>query len=196
MLAKIDIKFIQDWSPLIKTYNKLNRVTEGKPKSAKYIKNFKSYRFDFGSSGALVTFDSIVSGTDYASNVSGPMVENKLPWTNRLRQDMSDLNIAGITFQSNFGSLLPHIDGQEKDSTNFHCKLNYIVDDFDACTYADDGDTILSYPSARDTAWLLDTTKRHWVNGNGQRYIFQICFHQKYSEVLDWFNNHPNLIYQ
>ena len=164
MLSKIDIKFINDWSLLIKKYQKFQRVLNAKPSSGEYIEGYKTFRYDFGTSGSLVSYDSIVSGTDVASSANGKIVEAELPWIDKLKQNMSELNIQSVTFQSNFGSLNPHCDGQEESGTIFHCKLNYIIDDY-------------------------------WVNGTGQRYIFQICFHQKYSEVLEWFNDHPGLVY-
>ena len=195
MLSKIDIKFINDWSLLIKKYQKFQQVLTAKSGSGEYIEGYKACRYDFGTSGSLVSYDSIVSGTDVASSANGKIVEAELPWIDKLKQNMSELNIQAVAFQSNFGSLNPHCDGQEESGTIFHCKLNYIIDDYDACSYVKDGETVLSYPSIKDTAWLLDTTKLHWVNGTGQRYIFQICFHQKYSEVLEWFNDHPGLVY-
>ena len=195
MLAKIDIKFIQNWSPLIKQYQKFDQVLSKRPSSGKLIKGYSEIRFDFGSAGSLTPYDNIVSGNDIASAITGTVVENQLPWVNKLREDMSELKLSAIGFQSNIGSLTPHIDGQEQTETVFHCKLNYIIDDFDACTYVQDGDNKLSYPSKKDTAWLIDTTKLHWVNGTGRRYIFQLAFHQKHSEVLDWFNSRPGLVY-
>jgi hypothetical protein len=154
-----------------------------------------SPRFDFGNHGSLISFDHIVSGNDTAGAISGLLVETELPWVGKLKNDLAELNLVSIAFQRNFGSLAPHSDGQEHADTIFHCALNYIIDDFDACTYVQDGNNILSYPSKKNTAWLLDTTKMHWVDGSAQRYVFQLRFHQKHSEVLDWFNCHPGLIY-
>jgi hypothetical protein len=195
MISKINIKFVQDWSSLINKYQKFNQVWERNPSGVKFIKGYASRRYDFGDSGSLISFDPILAENSKATTANGKIIESQLPWVNKLKEDLSELNLAGITFQSNFGSLKPHSDPQEDPNNIFHCKLNYIIDDFDACTYVKDGDTVMSYPSVKDTAWLLDTTKVHWVECTGQRYIFQVSFHQKYSEVLKWFNSHPDLIY-
>jgi hypothetical protein len=195
MLSKIDIKFIHNWSPLIKKYKKFHQVLKSEPGSKKYIEGYNnSVRYDFGSAGSLTAYN-IVTGTDVASAAAGQIIESELPWIDKLKQDMSELQISAITVQCNFGSLSPHRDGKEESSTIYHCKLNHIIDNYNACSYVKDGDTVLSYPSEKDTAWLLDTTKVHWVNGTGERYVFQICFHQKYSEVAEWFNDHPGLVY-
>jgi hypothetical protein len=197
MLAKIDIKFLQDWSPLITKYQKFDQMLSTKPVGEKYIEGYLSPRFDFGNQGSLILFNHIVSGNDTAGAICGCLVETELPWVGKLKNNLAELNLVSIAFQRSVGSLAPHVDGQEYTDTTFHCALNYIIDDFDACTYVQDGDNILSYPSKKNTAWLLDTTKLHWVNGSGSapRYVFQLRFHQKHSEVLDWFNCHPGLIY-
>lgn len=196
LISKIPITFQQDWSDLIAKYDHLKQLLNKNPNvKSKWIDAYKAERYDFGASGSYVLFDTNTIMPGSASSLNGSMVEKLLPWIPKLKQDMFSLKIASIGFQGNSGPVERHVDNKE-DVLAGHCKLNYIIDNYDVVTYAERDGVVENYPSVKDTGWLIDTTAEHWVEGQGQRYIFQICFDEEFSKVLEWFKQHPNLIYK
>lgn len=196
LASKISITFKHDWSNLIKKYDYLKTLLNNSPKAkSKWVDAYKAERFDFGESGSYVSFDTntLIPGT--ASSLNGKIVENMIPWIDQLKNDLSELKLANIGFQGNYGSIERHNDNKDESGMEGHCKLNYIIDNSNTISYAERDGIVESYPSEKDTGWLLDTTTVHWVEGEGQRYLFQLTFDQPFSEVLEWFEKHPNLVY-
>jgi hypothetical protein len=198
-ISKINLRIEQDWAPVIQKFDRVKNLLISYPtEKAKWIDGYKGFRYDFGQSGSFLFFDSITEHKKTAGALSGLMLENVLPWLSQLKIDFAELNLASAGIQGSVGKLLKHRDGQELIETKKHCKLNYIIDDYTDITYVEnDNNNISEYPSIKNTAWLIDTTKNHWVENNtGPRYIFQLTFHQAYNEVAEWLSNKEALIYK
>jgi hypothetical protein len=199
MLSKIELLIEHDWNPLIQKYQYLKKTLANFPETnGKYIDGYKTFRYDLGESGSITYFDSLTQNKKGAGRISGPMVENFLPWISKLKEDLTDLNLVGVSLQENTEKLLAHRDGQEDLTVTKHCNLNYILDDHTDITYVQDtqGNT-KQYFSVKNTAWLLDTTKKHWTENNTRaRYVFQLTFHQDYDEVARWFDQKGKLHYR
>jgi hypothetical protein len=118
-----------------------------------------------------------------------------LPWTTIFKKDLEHFNIS-LNFYASIGELKPHVDGYSAEiAKNGHCRMNYILHDCNATSYVDNDGVIESYPSIGGNAYLLDTTKPHWVINNEKRYVFQCVFYHPFDQVADWFDAHPNLVY-
>lgn len=197
VISKLDVKFNIDWQPLIDIYEETRALVTGpQAPTPRWIDGWDEYMYEFREDGEYSNFVFLNEVADHKSNVgllTKGRVERLLPWCNKLREDMRELNIYGISIQGSIGNVAAHRDID--DSSSRHCKMNYIITQCDVKTYADNDGVIESYPSTKDTGWLLDTTKLHWVEGQGQRYVFQIFFHSPYERVLEWFKLHPNLVY-
>jgi hypothetical protein len=194
VISKINLKILQDWSSLIERFEYFNKLFLNTPKEK--AKVWSEYvRYDIGDYGSFTYYNASVR--EIGGVISGAMVTTLLPWIDQMKNDLSELNLAGFAFQGNARDVSPHVDGQESSDTNKHCKLNYIIDNYDDKTYAkDDQGNVEFYPSHKDTAWLLDTTKNHWIAHNTRpRYIFQLSFHQDFEIVHDWFHSKGSLSY-
>jgi len=197
-VSKIDLRIHQDWNPLIEKCDRIKNVLKNfsEEKAIRGGKNYGSLRYDFGESGSFMFFDDITTEKRTAGAMSGILVESFLPWINRLKEDLSDLNLVSVAFQFNAGNLRRHADAN--DDCVKECKVNYIIDDYTDKTYTDDlHGTVSNYPSVKNSAWLIDTSKYHWVTNNTKtRYIFQLAFHQDYDEVAEWFVRKGRLEYE
>jgi hypothetical protein len=190
-VANIDILINQDWSAAIQKFEYLKNLIIDHPEiQGKRVGDYMVL-YNFAAAGAIGFFSNLTTKKYSAASWSGKMVENILPWTSQLRKDLQGLNLAAIGLQSNFENLSAHNDSEEK-----HCKINYMLDDYSDITYVKNRGHLESYPSKKNTAWLIDTTKTHWVSNNtSTRYVFQLTFHQDFSEVKNWFDNRGSLIY-
>lgn len=196
-VSRIDFYIDQDWSKLISAYDTIRKQwISGDLKGQKWVEEYQTYQYNFGSFGSLVSLDSISEQENSAAMLNGQIVESFLPWIKQLKQDMSEVDLIAITFFETNGPIKKHVDGVIKDH-NFkgHCRLNYVISDCDAVTYVDNNGTIESYPSQSATAWLLDTQKPHWVENHSTRHLFQLAFNRPYREVLDWFRSKPKFHY-
>jgi hypothetical protein len=199
MISKIELLIEHDWNPLIQKYQYLKKTLVNFPEhKGKYVDGYKTFRYDLGESGSIIYYDSLTQNKKGAGAIAGPMVENFLPWISKLKEDLTDLNLVSVSLQENTEKLLAHQDGQADSTITKHCKLNYILDDYTDITYAEDTQgNIAKYCSVKNTAWLLDTTKKHWTeNHTRTRYVFQLTFHQAYDEVSQWFDQKGKLHYQ
>jgi hypothetical protein len=199
MISKIQFLIDHDWNTLIQKYQYLKKTLVNFPESkGKYIGGYNAFRYDFGPAGSIIYYDSLTQNKKAAGAISGTIVENFLPWVSKLKADLSELNLVSISFQENTENLLAHRDGQENSTITKHCKLNYILDNYTDVTYTqDDNGIINTYSSIKNTAWLIDTTKKHWTENNTRaRYVFQLTFHRDYNEVSRWFDQKGKLHYQ
>ena len=198
-ISKINLTLEQDWIPVIKKFEYLkNLLKDYSGDKGTWVNGYNEFRYDFGSHGSFMFFDSITADKKTAGIMTDNFLTTFLPWFNQMKEDLSPLNVASVGFQGNTGNLIKHKDGQEKINTTKHCKLNYIIDDFTDVTYTqDDLNNIYTYPSTKNSAWLIDTTKEHWSDHNsGPRYIFQLAFHQDFNEVDAWFREKNALAYK
>lgn len=182
---QVNLKINQDWSELIKRYEVTRRFCIKHPETGKWRDALVMNRHDFGHNGSYAFFNSITKNPGTAGCLSGSIVESMLPWAAKLREDLKGLTIDSIAFQGNREGLHPHTDLKDEVLTG-HCKLNYMINDQDYTTFVDSGTGIMSHPTKKDTAWLLDTTKYHWVNGQGMRYIFQLTFKDPFDKVQEY----------
>ena len=193
--AKIDITINQDWSKIISIHSDIKKRWQEEKLPEKYGSDNldNSIRYEFGTSGAFVPYQGGQEGEPMVSSLMGEIFTAKLNWIPTLQEDMKELN-PQFSFQETNGSFSRHKDGEEKGS-HFHCKLNWVINDYVGRTYVENDDgTINSYPSLKG-GYLLDTTKFHWVECNDTRYCMQFVFHKSFKEVFEWFNDHPNLVY-
>jgi len=183
-----------DWAQLINKLHQIKTFCDAHPERGVFYKSVDTSRYDFGNLGSFMPFNGITDIPNVAGCISGTMVESIIPWVDQLKKDLQGLIVSGITFQYNTAGLNRHIDGQVDSETKKHCKLNYMIRDENYSTFIDAGTEVLSYPTKKDTAWLIDTTLPHWVEGRGTRYIFQVSFHDSFDTVYQHLEN-LNLIY-
>jgi hypothetical protein len=58
-------------------------------------------------------------------------------------------------------------------------------------TYFQDDDGLHSYPSIPGKAWLINSSVEHWVDNQNFREVFQMRFHDSYSQIKDYLINYP-----
>ena len=194
-VAQINIKFNQDWSKIIDLLHHVQeKYNNGLLKQGQWIEEYMITRYDLGTMGSFIPLDSITKNPKTGSTINGLLLETLLPWSKKLKSDFRNSGLVSLAFLECCEDLEPHVDGQEPGIVG-HCRLNYIVYDCDSVTYLDNDGLIENYPSIGGTAWLVDTTKLHWVKNGEKRYLFQLMFHRPFSEVYEWFEQHPNLTY-
>jgi hypothetical protein len=200
IVSKIDIFFHLDWDPVIKKFIYLKDLIINQPPTKSMVISFGETRYDFGSNGSLMFYNSISNTKNSSGSLTGRLIENFLPWQEKLKNDFKEIKLAGIGLQWGIDDLLCHADDPSGELRNagvtHHCKLNYLLTDNDAITYAknDDG-TIETYPTVKNAAYLIDTTKPHWVKNSSTRFLFQLTFHEEFEKVNQWFTEHPGLSY-
>lgn len=194
-VEQLNIKFNQDWSKICALLDNLqHRWKNNELKQSTWVEEYKVTRYDLGALGSFIPLDSITANPKTGFTVNGKLLEAMLPWSKKIKNDFADSGLVSMSFLECHEDLKPHVDGQEPGITG-HCRLNYIIHDCDAVTYLDNNGKIESYPSTAGTAWLVDTTKLHWVKNGQKRQLFQLMFHRPFSEVYNWFQAHPNLQY-
>ena len=124
--------------------------------------------------------------------VAGPLVSRSMPWLTQMLELMTDLKPDDGAISVLVGDVGSHIDLPCVPSA-----LNYIFysDDSTAYTWIEDAGKIETYPSAVDTAWILNTQILHGVKSNGKRYALSIHFGVDYDGVVDWFSTRKNLVF-
>lgn len=174
--AQINLKITNyDWSKLINKLEQTRKFCMQHPEKKIYHSGTHDYRYNFNKIGSFSPFNNSTKIPFNAGCMAGLIVETEIPWINKLKEDIGIVN--SVSFQFNIESIARHVDGQDDPAITQHCKLNYMISDQDYVTYVDTGDKILSYPTKKDTAWLIDTSLPHWVHGQGTRYTFQLGFH-------------------
>ena len=152
------------------------------------------HHYHFGATGCFSTLDCVTETARDSALLSGAIVTAQLPWTAKLREDFAPLKIFNFDISGMTGSFKPHVD-RKPGYDGAHCRINYMLNDTAAVTYAQGKHGVESYPGHVHTAWLLDTTKTHWVDNSQSRYIFQINLHEPYDTVCQWLDQHPGLAY-
>jgi hypothetical protein len=195
-VAKLDVKFNQDWSKIIDLYNNVNaRWQADNMPEGHWVEDYQATRYDFGSACAFIPLDAITEERKVAGALVGKLFDSMLPWADDFKRDLGQFNLS-LNFYESIRGLKPHIDGHSPEiMEKGHCRMNYILYDCNAMTYVDNDGVIESYPSIGGNAYLLDTTKLHWVVNNEKRYAFQCVFFHPFEEVAEWFDSHPGLIY-
>jgi hypothetical protein len=193
-IEKINLIIHQDWTKLTDLTNRvLVQGAEGKLPKGKFYEEYDDYRYDLNTYGSVFFLDSLSDpGTPkYSSSmIGGKIVETLLPWSADCRKLFDGLNLVSFTYFVTKGNLAPHSDGHlEGQADEGHCRLNYIVNDTDAMTYVDNDGKIESYPSHANTAWLLDTTKTHWVVNSQYRQVLQFNFSSSFDKVFNYISN-------
>jgi hypothetical protein len=197
-VKKINLVIHQDWSEVMFVNQSIReRVSSGQLPDPVWVEEYGDYKYNFGNFGAIQFLDGLADHTTPKYSTSmfyGKMVESMLPWTKEIRNTFKELNIAGFTYYETAGNISPHIDGQiNGQAEQGHCRLNYIINDTDAVTYVDNNGNIESHGSESGSAWLIDTTKLHWVKNNQERQVFQITFHDPFKRVSDYLSGYPKL---
>ena len=187
-IAKINLTINQNWEQLITVGKTLQaKAHAGKLPEANWIESYQDYRYDLNEFGSVQFFDPITDPTDPKfSTVSycGKIVEGMLPWSRKFRQDFADLNLVTFTYLETAGNITKHCDRLDPETAHLgHCRVIYVINDTNAVTYAELDGHIESYPSRAKTAWLLDTSKPHWIENNQIRQVLQITFHEPFAKV-------------
>lgn len=199
--AKLDITINQDWSRIIDIYSTMREkwISGALCLDSKNSHWDTEYQ-DLGYLGSLISLDNRTEQSKQCCTLAGKIVESKLPWIKQLKSDCADLRLESIGIMGTTTSISGHVDlhNLEVDQQG-HCRIIYIINDSDCITYVKNNNQLEQYPSVAGTAWLLDTTKYHWVEKKSGpeeiRYVFQLTFYKKFEEVLEWFDRHPGLIY-
>jgi hypothetical protein len=203
IVSKIDILFDLDWDPVFKKFIYLKDLINKQPPTKSLTTTFGETRYDFGDNGSFMFYNNISNIKNSSGALTGRIIENLLPWQEQLKNDFKEINLTGIGLQWGIDDLLCHVDGVDDPGQELskaggihHCKLNYSLTDNDAITYAknDDG-SVETYPTVKNTAYLIDTTKPHWVKNSSTRFLFQLTFHEDFRKVNQWFSEHPGLSY-
>jgi len=185
VIAPINMQINYDWQPLLDKFQYMESLLSKKSPS--------ELKFNFGSSGCFVFLDDLTKTPRTTGVLHGKMIEQFLKdWIENFKNDLMPLKVGGLGIQKNTEDLLTHVD--VIPGIDNHCKLNYIITDGNGITYVENDTAIEQYPTVKNTAWLIDTTKEHWVKNSQERYVFQIVFHNSFNEVLEHLKS-CNLIY-
>ena len=194
-IRPVDVAITQDWTKLIALFDSLRtRWQNNQLENGVLIPESGDCRYYFGNTGCFTTLDCVTGHAQDSALLSGAIVDSQLPWIKQLEQDFAPLKIFNFDISGMTGSFTPHVD-RKPGHDGAHCRINYMLNNTAAVTYAQGLDGVESYPGRVHTAWLLDTTKTHWVDNSQSRYIFQINFHESYDTVSHWLDQHPGLMY-
>ena len=197
-ITQIDLKIDQDWSKIINIYNNIiNLWKTDSLHNQIYLDGLNTYQFDLGVLGSLTTLDNISVEPKTVSFLHGNIVESNLPWIEKLKSDLQELNISAICISKSDNDVLSHVDHSNNSMAPTDiCKLNYVMNNSNSvvCVANNNGED--SIPALKDTALLMDVSYHHRaISNNNPLYLFQICFYKPYCEVVEWFQSHPNLLY-
>ena len=194
-IRPVDLTISQDWSKLITLFDSLRtRWQNDQLENGVYVEESGDYHYRFGNTGCFTTLNCVTKNAMNSALLSGAIVDSQLPWIRKLQQDFAPLTIANVDISGMTGSFDPHVD-RRPNYNGPQCRINYMLNETSAVTYAQGLDGVESYPGHVYTAWLLDTEKTHWVDNSESRYIFQINFEESYNTVSQWLDQHPGLVY-
>lgn len=199
--AKLDLTINQDWSRIVNIYSTMReKWINNELKLDSRNEHWSTDYYNFGNLGSLISLDNRTEKRKQCCTLTGKIIESQLPWIKQLKEDLTELGLESIGIMGTTASISGHVDlhNPEVDAVG-HCRIIYMINNSDTVTYVKNNQQVEHYPSDANTAWLLDTTKYHWVekqSGTEEiRYVFQLTFYKQFSEVLEWFNNHPGLVY-
>jgi len=199
-IKNIDLLKNTDWSKVDKIAAHLfTKIKEGKYEE--HVTHEAAYSADIYSiknNGSVIANYNLTDGKPWLA-WCGHFLETMLPWSKNVKDHFlkNNLNFVNFSYFEHDSYVKPHIDGKKDSEKNAgHCNINFIVacEDTNAHTWVKDGDTMLSYNSTPNTAWLLDTTKTHAIENNGLRKIFQIKFHDSFDTIKTFIENNPDIL--
>jgi hypothetical protein len=124
--------------------------------------------------------------------LASSVVNKTMPWHSEFLTLIKHLKPDEGTISYLSGSASQHV-----DFPHARTALNFVFDntDPDAFTWVRTNEHFEVYPSAINTAWLLDTQQLHGVSNNGIRWSLCIHFETEYNVVKKWFDENPSLIF-
>lgn len=199
--AKLDLTINQDWTRTISMYSTMKeKWANGELRLDSRNDHWDTDYYNFGELGSLISLDNRTKESKQCCSLTGKIVEMQLPWIKKLKEDCKDLELVSIGIMGTTASISRHKDlhNAEVDAKG-HCRIIYVINNSDTITYVENNNEVEHYTSTANTAWLLDTTKYHWVDKKSGpeeiRYVFQLTFYKSFNEVLKWFNDHPGMVY-
>jgi hypothetical protein len=195
-VTQVDLQINTNWNRLIDLFDSVNqKYKDNQLTDGIFVKEYNTMQYNFGELGCFISLDNLTDNPGESASLNGKILEHMLPCSQQIKHDLKDLDLVSMSILECTNDIHPHIDSQVQSDLPGQCRINYIIAGEDAVTFVDNDGQIESYRSIPGTAWLLDTTKLHWVKNSSRRHLFQLTFYQPYQTVLNWFNQHPQLIY-
>jgi hypothetical protein len=163
-----------------------------KSQSASITREYKysdyGYHYELGSTG---TVSHITNGSAEWYSVTGKLIESTMRFLPLMLDDLADLDPTFASINYMVGNGAEHRD-HESQQTGF----NYFFADCDSTTYARNADICESYPSVKDTGWILDIQQLHSISNTNERIWFNLRFGKPFAYCRDWFADHLVLTYE
>ena len=189
MIKSVDITIHQDWNKVRDLYNSVLAMKDANKLTNKHaVTEWYSTQYDIGNYGSLIYDHEDALSKDWGV-LNGKILHPQLSWYNQARELFANLNFHGCAWSVSNTNIRLHCDGKtESEKDQLFCNLNYIIssDDPTGSTISYDSDTVSSYPSVPNTAWLLDPGLPHEVKCNGHREILQFKFFNSYDNVANF----------
>lgn len=196
-LVQVNLSISQDWSTLTSVYKKILELWRNdKLPNLVQLTDIGACHYDLGDLGSLTVLDMISAEKKKASFLHGKIVENKLSWLPKLKQDMSELNLESVCLFYSNQDILKHEDQSGViQSRNDICKINFFIENSNSRFFIEDQGVVESVPAVANTAWLCNVVNTHWATIPDELFLFQLCFYNPFDQVLEWLNAHPELNY-
>ena len=183
VISLVDVRIIQNWDPVVEQAQQL--IKKSKTNYSEKIDYGNSTFYHIGALGSVVQHN--ISHNWH--NLVGPWTKKYLPWLSGMLLDMAALEPRyGISIMEGYG-------GEHTDFPDVPTAFNYPVSTTQAETYVKFNGSEYCYPSIADQPWILNTQCLHGIRNNEFRVVFNLHFGKPYTEVKQWFNDHPNLVY-
>lgn len=184
------IRIVNDWSKTIQVLeHSVELVTSNSPRITKrYQYSDYGYHYEIGNTG---TVSHVTNGSSYWYAVAGPVIESTMRFLPMLREDLAELEPTFATVNILVGDGAEH-----KDQNNQLTGFNYFITTTNSTTHVRDSETEESYPSVRDTGWILDIQQRHRISNTDRRIWFNMRFGKPFDYCRDWFADQLVMVYE
>lgn len=185
----VHIKINADWTKAINLFEKGLDILENRSELITKEYKFSDYGYHYEIAHNM-SIAHVTNGSPDWYGTNGPLVLASMPWVKTMMEDMEELNPLFPSFNRLVGPGLEHVD-QPTTLT----ALNYFIADGTAITTVSDGSDVETYPTKKDTGWLLDIQKPHRIDNTETRIWLNIRFGKPIDVCYNWFCKHPNLVY-
>ena len=179
-IYQIPFTINQDWTVVKSLVNRSIDFVNDPTKVTEVINNgpyLKTYML-----GPNLSVSHVNNGSEYWYMLNGSIILNSLKWLPGMIERFKDLDVVDIHLNKLINAGVPHIDTPESLTA-----LNYFFNTSNAITYVKHDNIVESYPTVKNTGWLLDIQKLHWIENTEPRTWFSIRFGKSFDYCKDWF---------
>lgn len=197
----VDLTIDFDWSRVRRAYQTMIDMNlQGRFRGLEdWQESYNCQQLSIGDYGSIMVSKNLTQSDWYIW--TGRLLEHLCPWADALKKPFQEagLHFVNYTYSRHVGPIRIHIDGKKPtEAPRGQTNINFIIscDDPDAKTCALHEGVEECYPSTPGTAWLIDTSVKHWVANTGNREFLQLKIYESFDTVKEFLKDRSFRIHE